>query len=139
MPEELRQIGEVAEATGFSHRTIRHYEEVGLVRPVRTTGGFRLYGEAEVARLRLIRRMRPLGFTLADTAELLELLEALEQVSAAGADDPAQLAFLLKRLESFEEQIMACAERLREQMLTARELSAELRHIWTSRAAGAAR
>jgi DNA-binding transcriptional MerR regulator len=72
MSEELWQIGEVAEATGISHRTIRHYEEVGLVVPTRTTGGFRLYGEAEVARLRLIRQMKPLGFTLADMAELLE-------------------------------------------------------------------
>ena len=59
------QIGEVAEQVGLSLRTIRYYEEVGLVTPSsRTSGGFRLYTETEVARLRLVKRMKPLEFSL---------------------------------------------------------------------------
>ena len=87
-------IGAVAERTGLSLRTLRHYDEVGLMRPTgRTDGGFRLYTDADVERLLLIRRMKPLGFTLEEMAELLELVDAL----AADTDDPnAQ-----KRLEEF--------------------------------------
>jgi DNA-binding transcriptional MerR regulator len=127
MPDELMQIGEVAELTGFSQRTIRHYEEVGLVVPARTAGGFRLYGETEVTRLRLIKQMRPLEFTLADMGELLETLDRLNE--PGGILQQGERSYLLKRLKRFEDQAMACTERLRRQMLTSRELSAELRQL----------
>ncbi|WP_199432961.1 MerR family transcriptional regulator [Qaidamihabitans albus] len=69
------QIGEVAERTGLSLRTIRYYEEAGLVTPsARSQGGFRLYTEPDVARLRLAKRMKPLGFQLDEMRELLALL-----------------------------------------------------------------
>ena len=59
------QIGDVAEQTGLSLRTIRYYEEAGLVTPsTRTTGGFRLYTEADADRFDLIKRMKPLGFSI---------------------------------------------------------------------------
>lgn len=57
---EHMQIGEVAARTELSLRTIRHYEETGLVTPsARSRGGFRLYTEADVARLMVVRRMKP--------------------------------------------------------------------------------
>ncbi|OXM72276.1 MULTISPECIES: MerR family transcriptional regulator [Amycolatopsis] len=69
------QIGEVAERCGLSLRTIRHYEEVGLVRPdTRSRGGFRLYTAADLRRLRLIRQMKVLGFRLDEMRDLLSLL-----------------------------------------------------------------
>ncbi|WP_338894953.1 MerR family transcriptional regulator [Streptomyces sp. TG1A-60] len=75
MTGRLMQIGEVSERTGLSLRTIRHYEDVGVVAPSeRSMGGFRLYAEAEVRRLALVRRMRPLGFCLEDVRVLLEKL-----------------------------------------------------------------
>jgi hypothetical protein len=68
---ELSQIGQVAERTGLSLGTIRFYEENGLVVPTaRTEGGFRLYSEDDVARLEVIKRMKPLGFTLEEMQEL---------------------------------------------------------------------
>nr|WP_183658497.1 MerR family transcriptional regulator [Prauserella isguenensis] len=71
------QIGEVAERTGLSLRTIRYYEEVGLVVPsARSQGGFRLYNEPDVDRLLLIMRMKPLGFQLDEMRELLAILDA---------------------------------------------------------------
>jgi MerR family copper efflux transcriptional regulator len=80
------QIGQVAERTELSIRTLRHYDEVGLVTPsARTAGGFRLYTEDDVERLRTIRRMKPLGFTLEEMKQLLTSLEFLTD-PAAGAD-----------------------------------------------------
>ncbi|HYH29228.1 MAG TPA: MerR family transcriptional regulator, partial [Pseudonocardia sp.] len=81
------QIGEVAERIGLSLRTIRYYEEVGLAVPsARSEGGFRLYAEDDVERLRVIMQMKPLGFSLEEMRELLDLLDA------GGAADPAVLA-----------------------------------------------
>ena len=72
------QIGEVAERTGLSLRTIRYYGEVGLVEPsARSRGGFRLYTETDVDRLNLIKRMKPLEFSLEETRELLEAVDRL--------------------------------------------------------------
>ncbi|GEO95070.1 MerR family transcriptional regulator [Kocuria turfanensis] len=70
------QIGELAERTGLSLRTIRHYDDVGLLPASRTEGGFRVYTEQDVERLLVVRQMKPLGFTLEEMAELLELLGA---------------------------------------------------------------
>src|SRR5699024_7721265 len=55
----------------------RHYDEIGLITPSeRSSGGFRLYSEADVERILLIRRMKPLDFTLEQMRELLEITEA---------------------------------------------------------------
>ncbi len=70
-------IGDAAKRTQLSIRTIRHYDEIGLVVPSgRSEGGFRLYTQADVDRLLLIRRMKPLGFTLDEMAELLSIADA---------------------------------------------------------------
>jgi MerR family copper efflux transcriptional regulator len=77
------QIGQVAARTELSIRTVRHYDDVGLVTPsARSAGGFRLYTEDDVERLLVIRRMKPLGFTLAEMKELLESLEDLDSDQA---------------------------------------------------------
>lgn len=87
------QIGEVATRTDLSIRTIRHWEEMGLVTPsARSAGGFRLYSEDDVARIRLLRFMKPLNFTLEQMRELLEIRGRL----ATGADDAvARIAALV--------------------------------------------
>lgn len=78
------QIGQVAQRTELSVRTVRHYDDIGLVTPsARSVGGFRLYTEADVERLLVIRRMKPLDFTLAEMKDLLESLDVL-----ADADSP---------------------------------------------------
>ncbi|QUC01952.1 MULTISPECIES: MerR family transcriptional regulator [Cellulosimicrobium] len=80
-------IGAVAARTGLSLRTLRHYDEVGLVPPsARSDGGFRLYTEKDVQRLLVVRRMKPLGFTLEEMADLLEISDRL-----ASGDNDAQL------------------------------------------------
>jgi MerR family transcriptional regulator, copper efflux regulator len=105
----LLQIGQVAERTGLSLRTIRFYEENGLVRPTsRTGGGFRLYSEDDLARLEMIKRMKPLGFTLGEMQELLALLAGL----AITPGDPT----LTDRLRMFHEAATARVTALREQL-----------------------
>ena len=72
----LLQIGEVAERAGLSLRTVRYYEEVGLVVPsARTSGGFRLYSGRDVERLLLVKRMKGLRLSLEEMRELADLLE----------------------------------------------------------------
>jgi DNA-binding transcriptional MerR regulator len=96
MSGERMQIGEVAERTGLSVRTIRFYEESGLMAPsARSQGGFRLYTDSDVARLQQIRRLKPLEFTLEEMREVLGLLdEVTDRVRAT--DVPR--ADLLERL-----------------------------------------
>lgn len=74
--DELAQIGQVADETSLSLRTIRYYEEIGLVVPAqRSRGGFRLYSRADIERLKLIRHMKPLDFSLTEMADILDALE----------------------------------------------------------------
>ena len=67
------KIGEVADRTGMSVPSLRHYAHVGLVAPSgRSPGGFRLYSEADVEKILLVRRMKPLGFTLEQMRAFLD-------------------------------------------------------------------
>ncbi|MGY1530968.1 Cu(I)-responsive transcriptional regulator [Luteimonas sp. A649] len=67
-------IGEASAASGVSAKMIRYYEDAGLVPPAdRSASGYRIYGDADVHRLRFIRRARDLGFQVAEIADLLGL------------------------------------------------------------------
>src|SRR5450759_1064971 len=70
-------IGEVAERTGLTQRTLRYYEEIGLLSPApRLEGGFRLYSEADVHRLhRILDLKRLLGFSLLEIKDMVEAEE----------------------------------------------------------------
>nr|WP_035278882.1 MerR family transcriptional regulator [Actinokineospora spheciospongiae] len=117
-------IGEVATRTELSLRTIRHYEEVGLVVPsARTRGGFRLYTEADIARLMVIRRMKPLGFTL---DQMRELLTATDRLDAPEPLDPGERATLLGVLADFERAAQQRCDDLRVQLARAEEFAATL-------------
>jgi DNA-binding transcriptional MerR regulator len=71
LSSDLQSIGEVCEATGLSPRTVRYYEELGLLPGVRRrAGGRRVYGADEVERLRFIQRLKAMGLTLAEVKEL---------------------------------------------------------------------
>jgi DNA-binding transcriptional MerR regulator len=67
----LLPIGELREITGLSPRTLRYYEELGLLPGVRRrSGGRRVYGADEIERLRFIQRLKALGLSLAEIKEL---------------------------------------------------------------------
>ncbi len=70
------RIGEAADAVGINPRTIRYYEDIGLLPdPERTAGGYRDYTAADVERLVFVKTARRLGFTLAELAEILAFRE----------------------------------------------------------------
>ena len=67
-------IGEAARRADLNPKTIRFYEEIGLIAPTgRTTSGYRLFDEGGVSRLAFIRKAQALGFTLAEVGEILAL------------------------------------------------------------------
>jgi DNA-binding transcriptional MerR regulator len=83
------QIGEVAERTSVTQRTLRFYEEKGLLRPPgRMDGGFRLYSEDDVRRVEQIKRLQTLlGFTLAEIKDMVEAEEIKTQIKATYRKD----------------------------------------------------
>jgi MerR family copper efflux transcriptional regulator len=123
MPRELMQIGEAAERVGLSVRTLRHYEEVGLVVPsARSDGGFRLYTESDLARLALVKPMKPLGFTLDEMCDLLAVLDTLE---SADSDDAA-VAEAAARLATFRRVVADRVRGLRDQLAAAEDFARSL-------------
>lgn len=114
------QIGQVAARTELSIATVRHYDEVGLVTPsARSAGGFRLYTEADIERLLVIRRMKPLDFTLAEMKTLLDSLAIL----AADTSSDRQRKTAAAHLEQCRVKAADSAARLRRHLAYAEELS----------------
>ncbi|MFC8696501.1 MerR family transcriptional regulator [Streptomyces parvus] len=119
------QIGEVAARTELSLRTIRHYEETGLVAPsARSRGGFRLYTETDVARLMVIRRMKPLGFTL---DQMRDLLDATDRLDTDTALDTEEREALLERVRAYQQEAAEQVEKLRVQLSRAEDFEGTLR------------
>ena len=113
MGEALYRIGEVAEAAGVSTRTLRYYEELGLLSPSgHSPGGARRYSDADLARVLRIRELQQLvGFNLDEIKAL---------VAAEARLDVLRTEFRAGRSPSRERQLVAEAieinDRLREDM-----------------------
>ena len=75
-------IGEAADITGLPAKTIRYYEDIGLIRPARAANGYRDYDDKDVHRLAFIQRSRSLGFTIDECRSLLSLYEDKERASS---------------------------------------------------------
>jgi len=118
----LLQIGDVAERTGLSLRTVRHYEDVGLLPPAeRSPGGFRLYDDAAVQRLLVIKQMKPLEFTL---DEMRELLDSVDELRAGAA--PQRRRELLDLLAGYQRLVGERVDKLRLRLLGAKALQDSL-------------
>ncbi|KMS72144.1 MerR family transcriptional regulator [Streptomyces leeuwenhoekii] len=118
------QIGEVAARTELSLRTIRHYEETGLVIPsARSQGGFRLYTETDVSRLMVIRRMKPLGFTL---EQMRDLLDATDRLDGDDGLDAGEHEALLARVRTYQQAAAEQVEKLRIQLERAEDFATTL-------------
>lgn len=124
MGHDMHQIGEAAAQTGLSLRTIRFYEEVGLVPPSgRTAGGFRLYTDEDIDRLQLVKDLKPLDFSLEEMGEVLSLRDQLDD-EEAGSDVHAQLR---ARLDHFAEVAEQRCDDLRARLRTAEAVAKQLR------------
>ncbi len=75
-------ISQAAEHPGLPPKTIRYYEDIGLIEPGRGANGYRSFGEADVHKLRFLARARALGFTIDDCRTLLGLWEDQQRASA---------------------------------------------------------
>lgn len=75
-------IGHAAERSGLPAKTIRYYEDIGLLKPDRSDNGYRDYSTSDVHRLRFLQRARGLGFSVAECRQLLSLYNDRERESA---------------------------------------------------------
>lgn len=75
-------IGDVAKASGVPAKTIRYYEEIGLIRPLRGGNGYRAFRDTDVHKLAFLGRARALGFPISDCRNLLQLYEDDTRTSA---------------------------------------------------------
>lgn len=132
------RIGEVSDRVGLSLRTLRHYDEIGLVVPSdRSAGGFRFYTEADVARLELVKTLRPLDLSLDQIRELVETIDAAES-----ATDPDEVEQVAGRLSMYRVLAESRVETLRAQVQGLERLSREVRSLEAAareRAAGPGR
>src|SRR5665811_2032354 len=106
----LLRIQEAAAEVGLTPRSVRYYEELGLLKPAaRSEGDYRLYDDTDLERLRFIKGLRDdAGFSLAEIARLLEDEAARERSHAAyhATTDPAERARILRdRLVRYDHQI----------------------------------
>jgi len=107
-------ISELADELGITARTIRYYEEVGLIEPLRHEDiAQRLYGARERVRLKLILRGKRLGFSLTEIKEMIDLYDAdptekeqLQRVIAYGEQRLSVIDELLQDLHVMREEIM---------------------------------
>jgi len=117
------KIGELANQTGLSIKTIRYYESRGLLeQPPRTEAGYRLYGPEEVARLRFVQRAKLLGLTLEEIRELVELAARCNE----GEIVPRLEEVLEAKLEATERK-MAELSAFRQNLLHYRERTEDLK------------
>ena len=75
-------IGDVACRSGLPAKTIRYYEDIGLVTPLRSANGYRSFRESDLHKLAFLGRARSLGFTIDDCRNLLQLYEDSSRASA---------------------------------------------------------
>ncbi len=102
------KIGEVARKAGMTVRAVRYYEELGLVQPDgHSSGGFRLYGEKNLKRLRVIDFLKGMGLSLAEIREIL-----LAKKSSGASIDSVRTLFRIygERLSQIESQIKALSQ-----------------------------
>lgn len=102
------RIGEAAERLGVTPRTIKYYEELGLLSPERSTGRYRDYDEEDLERVDRIRHMQQLGYSLAAIRELLKYRRqvdddgcrrlSLDDLEAVAASLERQLAEIRRRI-----------------------------------------
>lgn len=110
-------IKDVALRSGLPAKTIRYYEEIGLIRPLRSANGYRAFRESDLHKLSFLARARGLGFSIEDCRRLLALYEDRSRASAdvkalaqSHLDDIARKILELQAMQAtLTDLVTACA------------------------------
>jgi DNA-binding transcriptional MerR regulator len=119
-------ISELAERAGTSPRTLRYYEEQGLVRPRRDANGYRQYDDAELRVVTEIRARLAAGFGLEDIRPFVECLRAGNESGHVCPDSVVVLRRKLTEVDGYLDQLTEVRERLRAQLTEAQRDRAQL-------------
>lgn len=130
-------ISEVGERAGLPPKTIRYYEEIGLIRPLRGANGYRRFRESDLHKLTFIGRARGLGFSIEDCRALLALYEdqgrASADVKALAGRHLAEIATKIEELQDMQATlsslVQACAGDARPDCPILRGLSKDCRPV----------
>lgn len=102
-------VKEAAQATGLPAKTLRYYEDVGLVTPMRAENGYRVYQDKDLQKLAFVGRARGLGFSLEDCRKLLSLYEDQSRTSAdvkaLAKSHVAEIDLKLKALRAIKQEL----------------------------------
>jgi len=114
----LHNIGEAARLSDVTAKMIRHYERIGLMPEAgRTFAGYRLYAEADLHRLRFIKRARTLGFSIRQIESLLQLWDdrgrASADVKQLALEHAAALDAKIRQMQAMQRTLLALAEQCR--------------------------
>lgn len=103
-------IKQAAEKTGLPAKTIRYYEDIGLVTPMRAANGYRAFRETDLHKLHFLSKARGLGFSIDDCRRLLELYadcdRASADVKALAKDHVAQIDLKIAELQAMRKTLM---------------------------------
>jgi len=136
--EPLYRMDDVVKRTGLTPRSIRYYEEVGLLTaPSRTAGGFRLFTEADVVKLQRIKELQTLlGFSLAEIKESMHVdavRAELRQAYAQATDPNTRLAVIKQAADLLQSQVGLIDERVARLMQLRGEHTERLARLRTVR------
>ena len=121
MSQNHFKIGEAARLLNTTVRTIRYYEEEGLLVPDRTAGGTRQYSEQHIDRLKAIFHLADNGFSL----DVIGLIGNARQTCATGDEGSKKLTGIIDRTISELEEKIADLNKLKSELITSRKLVAK--------------
>jgi DNA-binding transcriptional MerR regulator len=111
---KLVKIGELARAVGVTTRTVRFYEDLGLIEPARRSrGGFRLYGADQADRLRAVLALKKVGFSLEEIRDAKELVDETVRAPDVNAGLRQRAEVGVKRLRKLIAQVEGVLDDLR--------------------------
>lgn len=117
------RIGELSAKAGVNIQTIRFYERQKLLRePSRTSSGYRAYAEADLERVRFIKRCQHLGFTLKEVKELIQTHDPKQSFRSSADRRKKNLEITRDRLQLIEEK-MQLLKRIRQSLVAVLEQS----------------
>lgn len=123
-------IEEVAVKTGLTKRSLRYYEDIELINPIRTEAGYRLYSEEDIEILKKIIEIKDnLGFSLGDIKSMLRIESKLEDIFKGSARDPIIIKNSIESLEKQLEDIERKEKSLNKLKLNCRNTIDKLRFL----------